>query len=69
MTANPLSVPELRREGFRALIERLGPTDAIRFIQQFDTGHGDFTKDRRDLFKDLTLDEIIREIEARRKSA
>lgn len=29
-----------------ALLERLGPVGMIRFIQQFETGRGDYTKER-----------------------
>ena len=32
--------------GFEALVDKLGPTGMIRFIHQFETGTGDYTKDR-----------------------
>jgi hypothetical protein len=69
MNAKPLSPQELRREGFRALVDRLGPADALRFLQQFDQGKGDYTKDRHTWLKDPAVEEIFREIEAARKSA
>jgi hypothetical protein len=47
MIDKPLSLPELRREGLQALIDRLGAIDAVRFIQLFDPGVGDFTAERR----------------------
>jgi len=31
----------------------------VRFINQFTTGYGDYTQDREQLFKDMTLDDII----------
>lgn len=37
---------EVRQEGLSALLERLGPADAIRFIQQFSPGRGDYTTER-----------------------
>lgn len=32
---------------------------AVRFIKQFDQGHGDYTKDRSQWLDYLTLDEIL----------
>jgi hypothetical protein len=32
--------------GFEALVDKLGPTGMIRFIHQFETGTGNYTKDR-----------------------
>jgi hypothetical protein len=69
MSGNSLTLPEIRREGFRALLDRLGPADALRFLQQFDPGIGDYTKDRQGVLGDAGLDELVREIERRRKSA
>jgi len=69
MTNKPLTLPDVRREGFRALLERLGPADTIRFLQQYDPGHGDYTKERDALLKDLTLDGLIQDLERLRKPA
>jgi hypothetical protein len=41
---------------------------AIRFLIQYETGHGDFTAERAELFADLTVDQAIAEIEARATS-
>ncbi len=42
MDVKPLSV--LQEEGWVALVEKLGPIDALRFIQIYDTG-GDLIED------------------------
>jgi hypothetical protein len=60
-----LSAYELRHEGWTALTERLGVSGAIRFLMQYDPGHGDYTVERRDLFADLTMDEAVAEMMAR----
>jgi hypothetical protein len=60
-----LSAYELRREGWIALTERLGVAGAIRFMMQYDPGHGDYTEERRRLFEDLTLDAAIAEMRGR----
>lgn len=57
----PLSPAELRREGWEALTRALGPADAMRFMMQYDPGHGDYTEERRALFAELTLDEVLAE--------
>jgi hypothetical protein len=54
-----LSNYEIRREGWKALTERLGVSGAIRFLMEYDPGHGDYVEERRDLFRDLTLEEIL----------
>ena len=68
MSASPrpaLSAYELRREGWIALTERLGVSGAIRFLMQYDPGHGDYTEERREIFASLTLDQAFAEIKAR----
>jgi hypothetical protein len=62
------SAEEIRRIGIEALAEALGPLDAVRFLQSFDMGRGDYTKERSHVL-DLTLDEIVMGIEKRRNIA
>jgi hypothetical protein len=38
------STEEIRRRGLEALAEALGPVDAVRFLQSFDLGSGDYTE-------------------------
>lgn len=57
---------EIRREGFDALLERLGPAGAIRFIQQYEQGRGDYTRDRDQWLDSITVDEAAGEIRRRR---
>ena len=52
---------EVQEAGFKALLEALGPVNAIRFLWQFDKGRGDYTKERHAWLKDLTIEDIIRE--------
>ena len=38
---------EIRIRGFKVLVENLGPADAIRFIQSYTHGSGDYTQERK----------------------
>jgi hypothetical protein len=49
----------IRAEGWKALTDRLGVSGAIRFLMAYDPGHGDYVEERRELFRDLSLDEAI----------
>jgi len=40
------TISEIRKEGIQALTKTLGPVDMARFIQSYDTGRGDYTKER-----------------------
>lgn len=64
MARPTLSAYEIRREGWKALTERLGVAGAMRFLMQYDPGHGDYTEERRILFQDLTLEEAIAAMKA-----
>lgn len=57
-----LPLPEIRTRGFALLCEHLGVADALRFIGQYEQGHGDYTEERRSLFGDKTVEEIAWEI-------
>ena len=58
-----MSLYEIRMEGWKALTERLGPAGAMRFMMQYDPGHGDYSKQRHEIFADLTIDELLKLIE------
>jgi hypothetical protein len=64
--ASPLA--EVRRRAIEVLFRELGSADAIRFINQFTNGHGDYTSERDALFEGVTLDQIIAEIKQVRES-
>lgn len=51
---NPL---EIRTVGMQALKEALGPVGMVRFLQQFDLGHGNYTEEKQNE-PDIDSDEI-----------
>ena len=57
------TLDEVRREGFEALRQRLGKADMIRFLQQFETGHGDYSTERHQWVDQIGLDEIRRKVD------
>ena len=61
------TLDEIRKTGIDALIRVLGPVDMARFFQQFEKGQGDYTRDREQWLGNLTVDQIITEIEGHRK--
>ncbi len=58
------TLSRIQQEGMQALINTLGPIDAIRFIRIFDPGYGDYTREKTWLLDDP--DVYFRSIEKRR---
>jgi len=54
-----LSNYQIRMEGWKALTERLGVSGAMRFLMEYDPGHGDYVEERRELFRDATIEQIL----------
>jgi len=52
----------IRKLGIDALTEKLGPIGMIEFMRQFDTGYGDYTKERHTWLDSLTIEDIDNEI-------
>ena len=50
-----LTPVELRRRGFAALCDRLGVAGALAYLQEFQTGNGDYTRERRRLLAEQTV--------------
>lgn len=62
MNIEMLSIPDLNRRAFEALCREIGPGDALRFLGQFGLVSGDYTLERRDLFRGLDIDEYPRAV-------
>lgn len=62
------TTPErIREKGLDALVKALGPVDMARFLQQFELGSGDYTRDREEWLRDITVDGAVAEIKSRRE--
>ncbi len=53
---------EIIRQGYKALIDSLGIVDAIKFIQYYSPGKGDYTKERHQWLDEKSLDNVFTEI-------
>jgi hypothetical protein len=56
-TINVNNFIEIRKAGLQALREALGPVGMVRFIQQYENGSGDYTKEKYQQ-PNLTVEEI-----------
>ena len=54
----------VREAGLKALQEALGPIGFVRFMQQYENGYGDYTKEKYEM-PDLTFEEIDAELRKR----
>jgi hypothetical protein len=59
---NRRGIEQIRKDGIDVLIKKLGPDGMIRFIQQFDSGRGDYTRDRHVILDSYTIEDIVNEI-------
>lgn len=61
-----MSPADIRKAGLEAVAKKLGPLGMVRFLQQFETGRGDYPKERAQWLKDAEIQEIVSEIRKRR---
>jgi len=61
------TLTEIRKKGVEALTRALGPVGMVRFLQQFEGGSGDYTRERDRWLKDLNVEEVVQEIKSHRK--
>ena len=54
----------LRKAGLDALTKELGPLGMALFMRQYDSGYGDYTAERNEILKDITLEDIERDLDA-----
>jgi len=60
---------EINQQAINLLYKELGVVDAVRFLKQFTQGYGNYTQEREVLFANKSLDDIVGEIEKRRRTA
>ena len=60
---------EITQTALKVLCREIGVVNTVRFINQFTTGYGDYTKEREQLYAHLTLDDLVTEIQRQRPAA
>lgn len=67
MNTRTMPLDEIRRVGLEALARELGPVGMVRFLQQFETGHGDYTTERHQWLGNPGVQEVVEQIRAVRR--
>ena len=62
MVVQTKPLAEVTQTAIRVLCREIGLVDTMRFVGQFTVGYGDYTAERDELFRDMTLDDMIAEI-------
>jgi hypothetical protein len=68
MTTKTESVAQITATAITLLSRELGVVNTARFFNQFTTGFGDYTAERHEILGNATVQEIVAEIKAQRKS-
>lgn len=67
MKTHELTLEELNEVAYRALAKALGPVDMVRFLRQFKSGQGDYTRDRHKWLDKVDSNEFVEEIFRRQR--
>ena len=60
MSLKTKSLSEINAEAIQLLARELGVANTARFIRQFSTGSGNYTDERKLLFENESLDELLK---------
>jgi hypothetical protein len=62
MSVATTPLAETTHKAIAVLSKELGIVETVRFLTQFSTGFGNYTRDRDTIFRGLTMDEMLSEI-------
>lgn len=57
---------QLAADGFAALVEKLGMAEALRYVQLYHQGGGDYTRERHQWLDELSHQQIVKLMAATR---
>lgn len=66
MNVQSMTPQQIRAAGMKALARELGLVGMIRFMQQFELGQGDYSKDRHQWLDEYTVDDIAGMVQEKR---
>lgn len=69
MDTQSMTLMQIRAVGLAALLRELGPVGMIRFLQQYETGSGDYSRDRHVWLDGLDATTIATEILAKQNKS
>ena len=64
MAVTVRELEKIRRDGLKALKDKLGVEGMIKFLQMYSDGKGDYTEERKEVLKDMDkkdLQKFLRE--------
>lgn len=64
MTIATRPLTQITVEALRLLYAQLGLVDTMRFLNQFTSGFGNYTEERRAMVEAQTLEEVLAEVRA-----
>ena len=68
INANMMTLQQIREAGMAVLVRELGIVGMIRFMQQFELGQGDYSKDRHQWLDQYSSDDIARMVNEKKIS-
>lgn len=63
-----MTLEQIRLTGLEALARELGPVGMVRFLQQFETGRGDYSVERHHWLGKLDVQALAEKIQQRRRA-
>lgn len=67
MASESMLTPEqIRTKGLEALVEKLGPSGMVRFLQHYEPGWGDYSTDRHQWLNEDSVDDVAQKIKDRK---
>lgn len=64
MTIPLLDQAQLRTRGFEALVQAIGWTNAVRFVQQYESSRLNYTAERDQILPPSTAADLLRQLES-----
>ena len=64
----PQTLEQIRKKGLQVLRKELGRVGMIRFLQQFESGSGDYAKERHAWVDEMSLDQLCKLASSKRST-
>lgn len=68
MITDVTNLYQIRQIGIEVLNRELGPVAMVRFLQQYESGYGDYSKERHIWIDKISVSDIVEQIKNKRKA-